>query len=186
MENISQNKQPQEKEHTMEKNCTAEFYDPVKEPWVAVRDAIMRIETEEGEEEALDEGELAHYFTDPKSTTVFLREEGTRRIVGYTNAVSAEGLYDEEFYPERGGDPHTAYIMDTAIEQTHRGQHLVGKLMAALEAELKRKGYTHIERDAATDNRYAENIQKAYGERILFSEPHDSEYGPQVFFRIKL
>ena len=175
-----------ERGNSLERQRDAELYDPMGEPWEAIRDTIIRIESEQFGDGAFDEETLKNYFTDSNSTTVFLREEGTRHIIGFTNAVPTNGLYDDEFHPERAFDPHTAYIMDTAIDRAYTGRHLVGKLMTVLEEELRRKGYTHIERDAATANRYAANIEKIYGERILFSKPHDSEWGPQVFFRIKL
>jgi hypothetical protein len=58
--------------------------------------------------------------------------------------------------------------------------------MGRMEEELRNMGYVYFEIDAVTANNYAGNIAKFYKYRILKSEPHDSRWGPQVYFRIKL
>ena len=65
-------------------------------------------------------------------------------------------------------------------------------LLDKLDEELSRRGYMFIERDAAddkgsegTEENYADKLRKNYRERIVAEESHDSEYGPQVFFRMR-
>ena len=56
-----------------------------------------------------------------------------------------------------------------------------------LEKELKKQGYEYMTIDAAVANNYAKNIENIYKDRIVRQEgPHDSEWGPQISFIIKL
>lgn len=151
--------------------------------WLRIRADIVRIENEQFGEGAFDEEYLAYEFTRPVNTVVLLRDAITGTVVGFTYAVPV-GEIDPDRERESG---ETAYICDTVLDGAHQGMGLVARLMRVLENELRVRGYRFIERDAAVGNGYAAAIERAYGDRIVGQgEPHDSEYGPQTFFRIRL
>lgn len=111
------------------------------------------------------------------------------RVVGYTYTLPLELVYSEDPTDgrlERIIRPNTAYIVNTGIHPDFQKRHLLGPMMSLLEKELIRRGYTHIERDSAVANNFAANIDKHYGDQVEEMEVHDSEYGPQVYFRIRL
>lgn len=104
-------------------------------------------------------------------------------IVGFSCAIP-EGKLD----PEREAESReTAHIVDTAIETSYQGCGLIGLLMEVLERELRSAGYLYLEREAAIANGYAAKIERAYAGRILEQDgPFESEWGLQIFFRIRL
>jgi hypothetical protein len=58
--------------------------------------------------------------------------------------------------------------------------------MSDLEGKLWEKGYRYVTRDASVANGYAASIDHTYEGRIEERSAHDSKYGPQVFFKIRL
>jgi ribosomal protein S18 acetylase RimI-like enzyme len=122
------------------------------------------------------EEKIKNYFLDPENTLVLLTDEEDGRIKGFTFAI-----YDYDELEVR-----TAYIYTTKIDPKYQGKKLVVKLMDSLEAELIKKGYKQITRDARISNGYADKIQKTYGDRIIESKEHTSPYGSQRFFKIRL
>jgi ribosomal protein S18 acetylase RimI-like enzyme len=82
--------------------------------------------------------------------------------------------------------PEAAYIAITAIDPEFQKKGHLGTLILAVELELRKIGYTHIERNARIQNGYADKIAAHYGERIEISYDHGSLIGPLRFFRIRL
>lgn len=158
-------------------------YDPRCLPWDAIRADVLRIEGEQFGEGAFDEEYLKEEFEDPDNVAVLLWDTAGKRIAGFTYAVPVGGVHQER-EPE---SLETAYICDTALDAPYQRRGLIGELMGCLEEELRRRGYRYLERDAAVANGYAETISRAYWDRIVVkSDPHQSEWGLQVFFRIRL
>ncbi len=176
------------------KRCRVEVYDPKQVSWEEIGGDILGVElSASGAEGALDEETLRKGFEDPESVIVLMRDSVTNKIVGFTYAKPAVKTYQEDF-PERQATEDTAYIYDTEIQEQYQGRGLVSVLIAKLEQELLVRGFSFIERDA-DNNRdsgkpdaetYADKIRKNYRGRIIKEEPHDSEYGQQVYFRIRL
>lgn len=174
--------------------CRIEIYDQSSLPWESIREEILGIELSAfGPEKAFDEKMLKMDFKDPKSVIVLARDKNTSKIVGFTYAKSTAETYPED-YPERENSVDTAYIYDTAFAPEYQGEGLVSPLMKELERQLVSKGYRFLERDAANTRdglkagkeTYADKIRRNYQGRILKEEAHDSEYGPQIFFRMRL
>lgn len=151
--------------------------------WRNVAGDIMRIEREAFGKGAFVESYLRYEFQDLANIVVVLLARESARVVGFTIAGPVGTTYQHRFLESR----ETAYISDTVIEEASRGQGLVGLMMTCLEAELKMVGYRFVERHAAVEYGYADKIARHYGDRVMFrSQPRDSEWGPQVFFRIRL
>jgi ribosomal protein S18 acetylase RimI-like enzyme len=154
----------------------AEIFDPRFRSWNDVAETVIAIEREAFAEKAFSDEDLASDFQDTRNIVALLRSTDSDAIIGFSYA---KPLDDER---ER-----TAFIWDTVIREEFRHKHLVGVLMQCLEAELKERGYEYLEREAAIANGYAENISKHYKGRIVEQgKPHDSIYGQQIFFRIRL
>ncbi|HSW89185.1 MAG TPA: hypothetical protein VLG12_08530 [Candidatus Saccharimonadales bacterium] len=126
-------------------------------------------------------------------TVVLVRDPKDGSIFGFTYTEPAEYVYedsenpDDAFHPERLQNLNlhqTAYISDTVFRES--GSGAIKKLMPVLEEQLLTKGYQYIERDSAMANNYAPNLVKNNADRILETEEHDSEYGPQMFIRMKI
>jgi ribosomal protein S18 acetylase RimI-like enzyme len=147
---------------------------------------VTNIEQEQFGVRAFSNSEMLQLLVDEQAVNVLLRDRSLDQVVGFVFSGTTEAAYEYN-YPERRASADTAYIMDTAIASSHQGRRLTGKMMSVLEAALRDKRYTHMERDASTNHRYADNIRKNYAKRIeAESGPHPSPYGPQVFFRIRL
>jgi GNAT superfamily N-acetyltransferase len=161
-------------------NIKAKVYDKNIYPWNKIRTSILQMEQDEFKEKAFSEEDLQNGFTTEENTAVLLFDDDTQSIIGFTYAVVGSVLYNNTL------DKKTAYVEDTIIEKKYRGKKLIGIMMKKLEEELTGKGFKFLERDALEKNNYAANIRKHYGSRIKHEFSHDSIYGPQVFFRIKL
>lgn len=160
---------------------TTEVYKPNLAAWEKIQDRIIALEQEAFGEKAFSVQELAKDFLNEKNTIILLKDSDL--VIGFTYARSLDEA-DEPGREDEIGE--TAYMWDTVIQKEYRGRHLVGVLMNALEEELRRKKYRYVERVAAVANNYANNIAKHYKDRIVRSEPRETKYGSQVFFRIKL
>lgn len=78
-------------------------------------------------------------------------------------------------------------MWNTIIHESLRGKRLVGMMMGKMEEVLRIRGYQYVERYVVIANNYAKNVAKNYDNRIVTQESYFSEqYGPQIFFRIKL
>ncbi len=172
-------------------NLRFDVYDPEQTPWENVKNEVVRVEVSAfGEDKAFDEEILQKDFEDPSTIIILAKDSTTDEIIGFSYAKPTVKTYPEDF-PDRQGNDDTAYIYDTALEKSHQGKKIVGPLTEKLEGELMRKGYSFVERDsadssAAEEETYADKIRRNYSGRIIKEEVHESEYGPQVFFRIKL
>ena len=169
-----------------------EIYNSEELPWDTIKEDILGVELSAfGEEEAFGEDMLERDFRDTDSVIVLMRDVKLDRIVGFTYAKPVTKTYPEDF-PERVPSKDTAYVYDTALEKEYQGKGLVGSLLAKLDEELVRRGFSFVERDSANyaeggeKETYADKIRRNYKDRIVYEESHDSEYGPQVFFRIRL
>lgn len=174
----------------MWQQCNAEVYDPRKTPWEQIKDDVVRIEQAQFGTNAFSEGTYKFKFDDPNGTHVLLWDTSRGEVVGVCITQPAEPYY-KRYHPERlfdivTLDAPTAYIWNTVIDPAYTGQGLVGVLMTTLEEALVKKGYGYLDRDAAVANNYAANIAKAYADRIISQYLHDSAFGPQMFFRIRL
>lgn len=151
--------------------------------WNAVQTDVLRIERELFGATAFDEDYLRDEFCNPRNVVIVLIDPSLSRIVGYAWASpigDMEGIRIEE-------SSTTAYIANIAIDFSYQRKHLTGPVMDLLEAELRIRRYSFWETDAVVRNRFAANLAKVYSERIVHqSGPHESEYGPQMFFRIRL
>lgn len=168
-------------------------YDPKRIPWSKVGNDIEAIEIRHFGEGAFSQEQLEEWFGDPRNTAVVLTARQSGKVIGFTFAQPSKDAYNlqPEFYIQqlgRRGRRDTAYISDTAIHPEHMGKGLVVPMIELLEQALREKGYRYIERDAAVANGYAAKIAKVYrrDKRILTSSEHDSFFGRQRFFRIKL
>lgn len=169
--------------------CLPEIYDSKKIPWEEISDSVVNIENTQFGEEAFTEDELKEGMTSENNTIILLRDSRTNEVIGYTYAFPLLEEAEEDIHKIEREDrgEKTAYVENTALHPKYMGNKLVGSMLELLEQELVRKGYLYMERDAATANNYAENIAKNYGDRIIYKgDPHESQWGEQVFFRIKL
>jgi ribosomal protein S18 acetylase RimI-like enzyme len=165
-------------------NFIAEVFDLAVLSWEDIKETVISIEREAFGDKSFSDDDLSKDFQDKRNTVVLLKQAGSNTIIGFTYAKPTEEIDpSEEIRPEK----EVAFIWDTVIRKSFRHKHLVGILMNSLEEELRKRGYKYFEREAAVANNYAANISKQYKGRILEqSEPHDSVYGSQVFFRIRL
>ncbi len=155
-----------------ENNFRVEIFNSAKHSWEGIRERIIFIEHEAFGDKSFSDEDLSNDFQDENNVAVLLKDLDV--IVGFA-------------YTESANKEETAIICDIVIEGQSRHKHLVGILMNALEEELRKRKYKYIEMDAAVTNNYAKNISKFYKNRIVEQgEPHDSIWGQQVFFRIKL
>lgn len=169
-------------------------YDSKKVAWSKIKDEILSIEKSAFDEtQVFGEEILKRDFEDPDNVVVVIKNS-SGKIVGFTYAKPTAKTYPEDF-PERKPNEDTAYIYDTAIEKSYQGKKLVRLLLKRLDQELVDRGYSFIERDSSNsrkngserqDETYTDKIRKKYKDKIVKEELHDSEYGPQVFFKIKL
>jgi ribosomal protein S18 acetylase RimI-like enzyme len=168
----------------MENNFTAELWDKDKygEKWEDIKERVLYLENEEFGDKSFPEEWFEKDFKNENTTVVLLKDQDLK-IIGYTYACPIGNAF-----PERTSENmETALIWDTVIEKKWRGKHLVGLMMDRIEDELRKRGYKYVEREARTENNYAANIVKHYSDRIVkHSKPHDSPWGEQIFFRIKL
>ncbi len=143
--------------------------------WETIGNSIVSLEHEAFGDASFATEELKADFFDSNTTWALLFNG--EDIVGFSYAKRSE---DFEAQP-------VAFIWDTVIAKPYRHKGLVGVLMNVLEVELKKAGYIYIEREAAVSSGYAERISKHYHGRIVEEgEPHDSKWGQQKFFRIRL
>lgn len=157
----------------LEDNIVVEILEPSPYLWESFRDNIVSIESENFGENRFSDEDLKEDFINKNNTLSVLKLLDTGEIIGFTYA--------------RPENKDTAFIWNTAIKKEFQNKGLIGLLMNSLEDELKKKGYKYIEREASVENNYTEKIKKHYGGRILKQgEPHDSKFGRQIFFRIKL
>jgi len=160
--------------------------------WNTIKEDILLIEQQHFGTKAFKERVFKHYFSNQNSIIVLITEKVSQKIVGFVFTVPAFEAYEDSFHPDRKiANAHridrTAYIEDIAIHREHMGKGLAAYLMKTLEHELWIQGYRFLELDALTTNNYAANIAKNYSEQIIEqSGPHNSHYGPQVYFSISL
>ncbi len=158
----------------------ARIYDPQACPWQSIAHQIMEIEREGFGRGAFSKQYLKWAFLEPTSTAGLLIGDDDR-IGGFTVAAGMGGIAANRRERE------TAYIVDTVIRRELRGRALVGLLMQMVERELKERGFRFLERHAAIANGYADSIRRHYGPRIIREAgPQPSEWGEQMFFRIRL
>jgi hypothetical protein len=132
---------------------------------------------------AFESDYLREEFCDSSHVVVLLIGPDGPKVRGFTYAVPVIAI--EPYRAPKASD--TAYIADTVLDSELRGHGLVGVMMSCLEVELKRRGFKFLERHAAVAHGYAGKISKHYRLRIeVQRRPSLSEWGSQVFFRIRL
>lgn len=115
-------------------------------------------------------------------------------VFGFIYTEPAENLYTPQsdnpknnFHPERLQNPdihNTAYITDAVLKKS--GSGMLRKLAQMLEEILTSKGYKFADMDATTAGGLSDFILENYKDKIVLQEEHDSEYGRQVFIKIKI
>ncbi len=167
----------------MENDSTfiAEVYNPDPKVWEKIKADILEMEHEAFGDKAFTDEEMEGDFLNKKNTIVILKCND--KVIGFSYARSL----DEADEPGRESEINeTVYLWNTVIANKYRGRHLVGKLAETLEDELRRKGYSYMESYAVVKNNFAANIAKHYGDRVVKSEPKETGYGRQMYFRIRL
>ncbi|MEK7506296.1 MAG: GNAT family N-acetyltransferase [Patescibacteria group bacterium] len=149
---------------------SAEFIPPSPSNWEIFGNQIYKIERNIFGEKSLDEKMMESDINSPEANLVLLKDGDA--VVGFTYAL-----------PESEG---VARIVDTVIAKEYQKKGLVAILMSSLEAELKRKGYEYVTRDAMVDNGYAGKIAKNYSSGIVETREFMGEWGKQRYFKIKL
>ena len=81
--------------------------------------------------------------------------------------------------------PEAAYISIVAIDPEYQGKGYLGKMLGAVEDELRKIGYAYFEIDARNAT-LASKIEKHYADRIKAQFEHGSNLGPMTFFRVLL
>lgn len=129
------------------------------------------------------------------NTVILIKKPSSNSVFGFIYAEPAENIYNKSedellnFFPERLSNPDiesTAYITDLAFERSGMAGGGVKSITGILLSELKKNNYSFVEMDATTNFGLAESIKKDFGDYVIESTEHDSEYGPQVFFRMKI
>jgi hypothetical protein len=174
--------------HTLSENLpVAGTYLNTEENWLRVSNRVNAIERQAFGTMGFDEEFLKEDFIHPDTTVVLLKDNIRNELIGYTYAKPVMICYPEDdVFSDRPLRTDTAYIFSTAICKEEQGKGYVGILMKELEYELWNKGFRYLERDAAVENGYADKIRKVYKGRIIKEHTHDSEFGKQVYFRIRL
>ena len=162
---------------------SARLWDPTLENWEDIESHVLRLEHEAFADKAFEEEYLRSEMTAPDHVVSILTRVGGDSVHGFTYAVPVM-----EVEPHRGRiAANTAYIADSIVEASLRGRALVGVMMSCLEDELRRRGFEYVERHAAVAHGYSTNISRHYATRIEAQRrATNSEWGPQVFFRIRL
>ncbi len=161
---------------------TAEIFNNSPSMWADIQEKILYLEKEAFGSRSFTQQALEMDFLDSKNIIILLKEEDRKKIIGFTYAKPREPETNDS--PANKGE--TAWVWDTVIEKKHRGKGYLGTMMTSLEEELKRRGFRYLERNALVANNFAKNIDKHYRERIIKKFSLESEWGPQIFFRIKL
>jgi GNAT superfamily N-acetyltransferase len=159
------------------------IWNPALDPWDALAPDIAFLERQAFEDKAFDTEYLRSEISDPAHVVALLTKSPDARVLGFTYALPVT-----EIEPHRSPRAaNTAYIADSVLEAGIRGQGHIGPLMSCLEDELRHRGFEYLERHAAVAHGYARKVCKHYSARIeVQRRPNMSEWGPQVFFRIRL
>ena len=161
---------------------TTEIFQSSPDEWEKIRRDIISMEQESFGNEGFTDHELDTDFLNKNNIIILLWSTESNEVAGFTYLKPIE---DAE--PSRANEKgETAYMWDIIIKKEYRGMHLLEVLMGRMEEELKKLGYKYVELDALVKNNFAGNISKVYKERVIKTEPHDSRWGPQVYFRIQL
>jgi ribosomal protein S18 acetylase RimI-like enzyme len=128
---------------------------------------------------AYSRDQMQSYLTEPDSLVVVINKFG--QIIGFTITRKVGDIW-----PSRQDEENTIRIINTAIVPQEQHKGYVASLMSVLEREIEERGFTYMERNCAVDNGYADIIERVYSERIVEQNDHDSKWGPQRFFRIKV
>jgi len=158
-----------------EPKVMAELYNAAESSWDEIWPAISKLEDECFPGKGLGEEYLKEIFANEANIIVLLKLGN--EIVGFACGIPDENVAE------------AVYIETTEITPTEQGKGSVVKLMNLLEDECRKRGYKYITRDTEVLNGYADKIVKNYGDRILESYDHESEYsmgGIQRFFKIVL
>lgn len=142
--------------------------------WEQIKDSIIRIEHQTFAQHSYSAQLLEEECTHPSAIVILLRSSKNQEIVGYLS-----GLTDTD-------DAESFYLSSVALLEEYRGQGWIGPMTSALETAVHERGYRYLTTDAVIANGYADSIQRHYGQRIVASHEHDSEWGRQRFFKIRL
>ncbi len=158
-----------------EPKISVELYNASENDWDEIWPAISKLEDECFPGKGLGEEYLKGIFANEASIIVLLKQG--KRIVGFTCGIPDENVAE------------AIYIDTTEITPTEQGKRHIVSLMCQLEDESRNRGYKYLTRDAEVLNGYADKIAKTYGDKVLESHDHESEYsmgGLQRFFKIEL
>lgn len=158
--------------------CKTDIFNAESSDAESVKKAIIKLEEINWGEKIANDSDftsevMESIIKDPKNIVVILRTF-VDKIIGYSIAVPDEDIVG------------AAYIYSTDIHPSFQGKGLIGKIMKAMEEELRKKGYEFMTRDSAVSNGYADSVERHYGDRVVEMYDHESPYGPQRYFKIKL
>lgn len=168
---------------------TFERFDLSGNGWEHASQIITPLEADAFGNHGFSSEELNDSLQQPK--TVMIVAKNGAEILGFTYAVPRSYWKDEaaEVIEREDNGDRTAYVYDTVVAKKHRGKKISLRMMSHLHSELAKEGYEFLERDSVIDGGYADQIQKAYTEKGLMVQAgpdHDSDWGKQRFFRMKL
>lgn len=151
------------------------------DPRRGVIDAVMCMQANTFSDGGLEREILEKDFRNPKNTILVLYNEGGLPI-GITYAEPAAQIFSDL------QDEKTAYVSLTLIDGDYRGNGLVWTMLEGLDEELRKRGYTHVLRDASSHDGYAERLCQHYGSRVENPDvaEHESVYGRQKRLLIQL
>lgn len=162
---------------------TAELFSPELQTWESVSKDILEVEEKAFFEYDPQEEILRADFENPRNVIALLKTpEG--QIIGYSYAEPID-----QPYPERASEgAETAYVTATAIHPDYQKQGLLRDILGTLDGELRKRGYSFVERDAIIKYEYPDQLEKLYEDRIVEQrEEYDEETEEMVrFMRITL
>ena len=139
--------------------------------WHAFGERMLELERAEWRERAFSREEVRRQATSARSVVATIEQDG--ELVGFAVAM-----------PEA---PERATLNNVLIDRAHRGKGLVWRMLAALERELRERGYEALVIDARIDNGFADAVEEHYGASATVLAPdHPSEYGPQRTIEVTL
>jgi GNAT superfamily N-acetyltransferase len=144
-------------------------FEAVSSEWSDIEEEIMEIEQHAFEGKGYTKELMKSLCNNPENITIFLKDG--EKIVGYS---VAEKRSDE-----------TLYVSSTALLPSHQGKGYVKFLMDRLDEEALKRGFRNYERDARSDNGYADSLEKNYTV-IEKGEDKKTAYGTQRYLAVEI
>lgn len=161
------------KQEKVAEDVTAQIYNYSPEEWESVKPDIFNLLASAKSEKvtSMTEEDFEKIFTTDDSRWLRMLLKSGNRIIGFSIVHPDR---KQEFYNEGGllkskfiDSLTRAEIEATFINAEFQGRGLVGKLMEAVEEELRARGFIEMYRRVRSDNGYADAVERHYGDRIL-------------------